>query len=400
MFKLRDYQQELSLQGSELLKKYKILILNLEVRTGKSHIALDIANNYNRVLFVTKKKAISSIVSDYNAAGHSFEIVIINYESLHKIQGSFDLVIADESHCLASYPKPSKRTKELKQFVSNDLILLTGTLLPESNSQIYHQLWISRYSPFNRYVNFYKWFNDFGTHGVIYTSYGQAKDYSNVDYKKIESYIDKIKLTLTQEQAGFNSEITEHTLVVEMRNVTKRLIKQLKKDKIIEGSSEVILADTGVKLMQKVHQLSSGTIKFESGNRKVIDHSKASFIRDYFKGKKKAIFYKFKAELEAIKNHLDITQDIEEFNTTGKDIALQIVSGREGINLSKADVLCYYNIDFSAVSYWQSRDRLTTIDRLKNNVYWIFSDCGIEKDIYKSVMNKKDFTLQTFKQKC
>jgi DNA-binding transcriptional regulator YiaG len=130
----------------------------------------------------------------------------------------------------------------------------------------------------------------------------------------------------------------------------------------------------------------------------VIDNSKALFIKKHFKDKKLAIFYKFIAELEAIKEVLDITQDVNEFNTTDKHIALQIVSGREGINLSKADCLIYYNIDFSAVSYWQSRDRLTTKERLTNDVYWIFAKGGIEKQIYKAVLNKKDYTLNTFKK--
>jgi DNA-binding transcriptional regulator YiaG len=150
--------------------------------------------------------------------------------------------------------------------------------------------------------------------------------------------------------------------------------------------------------MQKVHQLSSGTIKFESGKRMVIDDSKSLYIKNHFKGKKLAIFYKFIAELEAIKLHNDVTDNIEEFNNSNKHIALQIVSGREGINLSKADYIVYYNIDFSAVSYWQSRDRMTTKERFFNNVYWLFSDCGIENKIYKAVANKKDYTLQTFKK--
>ncbi len=60
--------------------------------------------------------------------------------------------------------------------------------------------------------------------------------------------------------------------------------------------------------------------------------------------------------------------------------------------------LVYYNIDFSAVSYWQSRDRLTTMKRLENNVFWLFSKNGIEYKIYKAVMNKKDYTLKTFKK--
>jgi hypothetical protein len=57
----------------------------------------------------------------------------------------------------------------------------------------------------------------------------------------------------------------------------------------------------------------------------------------------------------------------------------------------------YYNIDFSATSYWQSRDRMTTKDRLKNDVYWVFADKGIETRIYKAVISKKDYTLKHFK---
>lgn len=398
MFNLRDYQKEASEKAKDILRKNKIVILNYEVRTGKTHIALDIAKNYNNILFVTKKKAISSIEQDYATANHNFKMTVINFESLHKINDSFDLVIVDESHSIASYPKPSKRAKDLKKLVTNDLILMTGTLLPESNSQIYHQLWVSAYSPFKEYKNFYSFHKALGIPSIVYTSYGQAKDYSKMNYDRIESFIKDIKLSYTQKEAGFNSTINEHILEVDMNQSTKELIKRLKKDLVIQGKEEVILADTGVKLMQKVHQLSSGTIKFESGNRMVIDNSKALFIKKYFKGKKLAIFYKFIAELEAIKEVLDITQDVNEFNTTDKHIALQIVSGREGINLSKADCLIYYNIDFSAVSYWQSRDRLTTKERLTNDVYWIFAKGGIEKQIYKAVLNKKDYTLNTFKK--
>ena len=99
------------------------------------------------------------------------------------------------------------------------------------------------------------------------------------------------------------------------------------------------------------------------------------FIKKYFKKQKIGIFYKFKEEYNAIKSvYKDlITNDLEEFNSTNKSIALQIVSGREGISLKEAKALVYYNIDFSATSYWQSRDRMTTKDRLSNKIFWIFS---------------------------
>jgi hypothetical protein len=41
---------------------------------------------------------------------------------------------------------------------------------------------------------------------------------------------------------------------------------------------------------------------------------------------------------------------------------------------------------------------MTTKDRLESDVYWIFSKNGIEKDIYKAVSKKKDFTVNHFKK--
>ena len=178
------------------------------------------------------------------------------------------------------------------------------------------------------------------------------------------------------------------------------MIKVLRKDLVYEIDGEYILGDTAVKLMTKMHQMYSGTVKFESGNRMVLDLSKAKFIKEKFYGQKIGIFYKFQAELIALREVFGdgLCTTLEEFDSTDKNIALQIVSGREGISLRKADFLVYYNIDFSATSYWQSRDRMTTKERMHNNIYWIFSEKGIEKMIYKAVNSKKDYTLRHFKR--
>ena len=189
-------------------------------------------------------------------------------------------------------------------------------------------------------------------------------------------------------------------MFVTMKPKTYQIVNQLMKDKVIEWWSEEILADTMVKELQKVHQLYSWTIKFESWNTQILDYSKGLFIRDQFKGKKIWIFYNFKAEKDLLKNVFwdQITDDLDEFNSTDKNIMLQIVSGREWISLKKADFLVYYNIAFSALSYWQSRDRLTTIERQKNTVYWIFARWGIEEKIYNSVQDKKSFTKKIYER--
>jgi hypothetical protein len=279
------------------------------------------------------------------------------------------------------------------------MIFLSGTPTAESHSQWYHQFWVSDNSPFKEYANFYKWAADFVNVKVKHLGYAKVNDYSDADIKHIERRIKYFILTFTQEQAGFSSTINEMVLEVEMKPITYQIIERLKKDLVVKNpQGQLILADTGVKLMQKVHQLSSGTCKFEDGSSKVIDYSKAEFIRDNFKEVKIGIFYKFKEEYNALKSILgdNLTDNLEEFNTTDKCIALQIVSGREGISLKEAKYLVYYNIDFSSVSYWQSRDRLTTMQRKENEIFWLFSKGGIEYKIYKTVLQKKDYTTSLF----
>jgi hypothetical protein len=53
-------------------------------------------------------------------------------------------------------------------------------------------------------------------------------------------------------------------------------------------------------------------------------------------------------------------------------------------------------IDFSATTYFQARDRMAIKERLENNVFWVFSKNTIELNIYKRVQNKKHFTLSNF----
>lgn len=397
---IRDYQLSISIRAWNKLALYKIVYIAAEVRTGKTIMALNTAKLHGakNVLFLTKKKAITSIENDYKAMGYDYQLTVINNESIHKIKGDFDLLISDEHHRNGAFPKPNKITKYIKNHYSHlPMIFLSGTPHPESYSQIFHQFYVSNYSPFTE-KNFYRWADKYVNKKTLYVSYGEAIDYSNANKDLIYKVIANYMITFTQEQAGFTSKVNENVLRVKLKQSTYNLIDLLQNDLIIQGRQEVVLADTPTKLLTKLHQLYSGTIKFESGNSKVIDYSKAEFIYKKFFGQKIGIFYKFKEEYNALKFIYGdlLTTDLAEFDNSDKCIALQIVSGREGISLRNAEFLVYYNIDFSAVSYWQSRDRLTTMNRLSNDVYWIFSENGIEDKIYKAVLNKKDYTTKIF----
>mgnify|MGYP001350561109 FL=1 len=403
----RDYQKNIINKSVEVLSKHSFVYLAMEVRTGKTLTALGIANSFTEtqnVLFVTKKKAISSIDNDYNLLKPSFYLHTINYESLHKIptELKWDFIILDEAHSLGAFPKPSKRAKDVRMIIIKNkakVILLSGTPTPESYSQMYHQVYGIPNNPFNQYKSFYRFCDKYVDVKERIINSLRIRDYTRGS-KNILEDMKPYTISYSQKEAGFKVDTVEKVLYVEMLKQTYRIAKELKNSLVVEGKEEVILADTPVKLMSKLHQIYSGTVKFEGGASAVIDYSKAEFIRNEFKNMKVGIFYKFKEELEALKSIYkdSITTELSVFNDTDKSIALQIVSGREGISLKKAQCLIYYNIDFSATSYWQSRDRMTTKDSLKNNVYWIFSKGGIEDKIYNAVTKKKDYTLSHFKK--
>lgn len=402
---LREYQTNIAEQAHSLLRSFNIAYLALEVRVGKTLISLHTACLYGArsVLFVTKKKAISSIEKDYAALNPGYQLTVINYDSLHKIAGPFDLVIIDEAHSLGQYPKPSQRTESLRELCSGlPIIYLSGTPTPESYAQMYHQLWVSSFSPFGQYRNFYAWHKDYGIPALKYLYNRQIADYSKT--KGVMEAVQHLLISYTQEQAGFDMPVEEHFIRLPMPEVIKRSVAMLRRDKIIRSKAgHVILADTKVKEMQKVHQLCGGTVKAEDGERIQIDRTKAEYIAREFTGRKVVVFYKYIAEGELLREVLagSIIDDSDQFNAcpTSCFFISQIQSGREGVNLSGADCIVFYNIDFAAVSYWQARARLQRLERKEPAlVYWLFFSGGIEEKIYQVVTKKKDFTVRYYTQ--
>jgi len=408
MIQLRDYQQRIVEESIPVIRERGFVYLAMQVRTGKTITSMWIAKDLGcqSVLFVTKKKVISTIMDDYAQLDCAYAMTVINYESVTKFAiHKYDMVILDEAHSMGAFPKPSKRTEEIKNILYKNgnpfVIYLSGTPTPETFSQLYHQFWVlgSR-SPFAGYRNFYKWSKEYVDVKQRMIGSMMVNDYSGAKSEKVQKDTSRYMISITQNEAGFESQIDEEVLVVTTPQNIVDIAKKLKKDAVVEGKNEVILADTGAKMMQKLHQIFSGTVKFESGNSMVLSTYKAEYIMKRFQGEKIGIFYKFVEELNALKKVFGdtLTTELKEFDETNKSIALQIVSGREGISLRNAKYLVFYNIDFSATSYWQARDRMTTKDRTYNKVYWIFSDKGIERDIYKAVNSKKNYTTAHFER--
>ena len=400
---LRDYQRDVVDRALQVMRTRNIVYLAAEVRTGKNIMSITIAKElgWRKVCFITKLNAIPDVEREYANLGQPFSVFVVkNFEQAEKLTNIFDGFIIDESHSCGAYAKPSKRTKVLRDLIGySPVILMSGTPSPESLSQLYHQFWITQYGPWQEYANFYKWAKKYVDVRKRFINGYEINDYSRAYSDKVNADVEPFMVRVSQVEAGFTSFVEDVIHYVQIDQRMYKLMEHLRKYKVYrlkDGST--IVCDSPVKLQSAFHQLSSGTLKVGE-KRYTFDESKAWYIKTKFAGQKIGIFYKFIQEGEVLKKVFpNWTDDHQVFNSHNNLVYIkQCVSGREGSNLSTADALVAYNIDFSATTYWQLRARMQTRDRTKESkLHFIFSQEGIERYVYNVVTKKKNFTRQYF----
>ncbi|HPS31060.1 MAG TPA: DEAD/DEAH box helicase family protein [bacterium] len=394
--------------GKKIIHEYGFVYYTMEQRTGKTFTAFATCEElgHRSILFIGKKKNINDI-KDQAQAFPELKVKVINYESVHTISDleQFDVVIIDEAHNLGTYPKPSLRWQKVRaKTQGRRMIFLSGTPTPESWSTIFYQLRLSDSCPF-REENFYRWADKYVNVKKMERRGRPVNDYSGAKIKEIQKVIAKYQVVVSQSEAGFKTVIEEEVLPVRMSGYTKLAYDLMMKNTFIifKRNDVAVMADEAAALLQKCHQIASGTLK-NLKDYYIMDRSKAQAIKKdaMLKGLNKfAIYYKYIAEgrmLTETFGDLVFTDDMK-FNAAERGVFVsQVQSGREGVNLSTCDVIYMFNIDFAWLSYSQTKDRVQHKDRtVTPKLIWVFGDCGIEAKIYEQVMKKKNFTTRHFR---
>lgn len=409
----RSYQLECITAGIEKIQKHWLVYLAMEMRLGKTLCSLVIAREIKarRVLFITTRKAYPGVVADHALLDPAYEFTVTTHGMAKKfLNYNPDVVIVDETHRMGAFPKVGKTWSTIRRICDGRrVMMLSGTPSPESYSQLYHQLALSSFSPLARYQNFYRFADDFVDKYEIQINGMDITQYDRCDGRKLWPHIKHLFVTYSQKQAGFKSEVVEKFLRVPMSKDAVDIFRRLKRDRIfIAPNGQAAVCNGGAQMMNKLWQISSGTLIFDETvegkidpDGVVIDTSKASFIREFFFGRKIVIFYKFKAEQRMLKLFFpNSTDDFHKFNeSTNLTGLVQIQSGSEGTNWRTAEALVYYNMDFSAKVYLQSIMRSQDYTReTPAEAYFVFSEHGIEEFIYKAVSNKQDFTYGWYRE--
>lgn len=378
---LKKAQRKASKKLQKKLRTYGIGLLWGQIRSGKTRSFLDASRGY-RTLVVTKKDSIDGIQSEAKAIG--VEVDVINYHSIDKKnKDDYQLLILDECHLYISQatPKFSSIWKKVKEFTKNKFIIYaSGTPTPEGYGGLYSMLALSTWSPFP-YKRFTLWFEDYGIPSTTYTGTRQVPCYKKTQEKKIIKAIKHLVVKLTRDNTGHKHEAKEVIHNIDMTKEQNKLSNKLKDDLVIPKYD--ILADTPIKLLIKLHQISGGIAV--NGEEELHYLKKVPPKVEY-------ILKNFNTETTIILSHYVHEQKYLEtlFPHTGSTTKMST-----GVDLSHFKTMIVYSMAFSSATHEQVKGRLMNVNRKEPiNVHYLLS--GIDSYIYKAVSNKTNFTSRWY----
>ena len=398
---LNQAQKDVVSKCYKVLVENNFVLLDFNCRTGKTRAALSLVSG--NVLFVTKKNAIGSILSDLEDFP-DLNCLVINQEGLNRVDSAlaFDFVVVDECHAgFSSYPKTSKRWKQLKGLIGKaKVVFMSATPAIESRCQFYHIFKLCHYSPWKSFGSFYKWHKEYGIPSTIRISGGQTvQDYSKGRDEMIMGVVNKYSVHFTQEEAGFSqkSEIVVH----ELENIDLDFLsKQFKKDKVLQIDGHLIMGDTPASLNQKLHMIEGGTLKDSDGEAFILPECydpfyKCDYIRKRLKnGRKVAIFTQYIKERELISDYFGcrITTDMVEFKESEIDLWVgSIQSYSEGFDLSWMNgSMILYSLNYRGSTFLQVINRMANYNRVDPIKVHVLLH-GFDFHVYKMVSEKNNF---------
>ncbi len=380
----RPHQREGAQWALMTVRKHGLAYLSWQERTGKTLTALLTveASKANTCLIVTKKKAMPGWVDTLTLWKHATNFTVINYESIHKVKGSYDFIILDESHhAISSTGRPSKTWKAVQKFTHKKAILyLSATPYAEHLGLIYHQLKLSTWSPFKQ-RNFYDWFRKYGISKMTRTPYGLVETYTKYKDEEILRSIDHLFDFKTRKQVGIEHEPQANVVVVPMLDTTKQVISQMIEEQMFTMGPDIeILMDSPMKLRTAHYQLEGGTLKTENGAIYTTSgREKIDYIRNNYEEDKIAIMAHFIAERSLLEREFP------------KALILSSDGHAEGVDLHKTDKLLVYSMSFKTSKYTQRLARQANHDRATPILVDILvcDKPGIGMEVYKAVALKK-----------
>lgn len=420
---LFDYQQE-------AIKNFKEKPLNLsDTGVGKSYMSIGsyVKSKCDKLLIICLAPKVLDFVED----GEEFDLTItplnkgtkknrellsesnhvaISFESSWRLtellkwvdENSF--IIIDESHKVGV--SKSKVTKFVMQLSKKAKYTYLCTATPVSNDKLenwYSQLYIANV--------FRKSKKEFEQLFVI----KQMRQMGSMRFMDVVGYKNEHLLQKMIDEASVNYKRDKNYLPQDYVYKTKKpvMYNKLKKNRIYKDDyGNIVELDNASNLFNRLRQVSHG---FLGGVLKPV--SKEPFDRleailETHNNERVVIFYNYQSEYLMLRMLLDklkrpygvyngSMKELDNFKQNENGVVLaQYKSASTGINdFVISNVMIFNSLPLSSTEYLQARGRIDRHKQTKTPLYYhIVPDTQIEKKIFDTVTNGKDFTNEMIEE--
>ena len=308
-------------------------------------------------------------------------VAVINYESAWREpfatwakEVEFDLVVADEEHRIkAPGGKCSKFFAALGK-TARYRLGLSGTPLPHSPLDIYGQYRFLDPGIFG--TSYTKFRNDYAIMGGFEGR--QVVEYRNHDvlHDKMFSIAHRVMSKDVFDLPPFISE----TRICELSSTEKKIYKSMDEEFFAEVNNGMITADNALVKLLRLQEITSGYL-----DKQPIGDSKKKLLADVmedFETKEPiVVFARFTNDLRAVQEVAEKqgrkygelsghANDLSKWQIGERDVlGVQIKSGREGVDFTRARYSIYYSLGFSFGDYEQSIKRVDRPGQEREGMY-------------------------------
>ncbi len=349
-------------------------------------------------------------------------IAIINYESAWRpplgpsynnlnrmidkgllISTEWDLVILDESHRIkAPGSKISWFCSRLRKSAKKRLCL-TGTPTPNSPLDIYAQYRFLDPSVFGtsfvRFRNHYAVMGGYENRQVI--GYKNEEEFN----KKFYSIAHVVKLRDVVDMPDEMHEVRHCNL----SPAAQKIYNTVEKDFYIKVANGELTVNNALVKLLRLAQICGGFLPFDDGdssNGEVIDKAKIEVLQDILTDlgpdEPAVVFSRFTSEIRRIKDFCSkINRTVSVISEGVNQLAewkagyssvlvVQIKSGSEGIDLTRARYCIFFSVDYSLGVYNQALARTMRPGQTRSVIYYhIVAKNTVDVHIYKALRQKR-----------
>ena len=421
--KLFPYQEE-------AIKNFDTKPLNLsDVGTGKSYMSIGsyVKSGCNKLLIICLAPKMLDFVEDGDAFGLNItplnkgtkknrellaesNHVAISFESswrlteLLKWVDKDTFIIIDESHKVGV--SKSKVTKFVMQLSKKAKYTYLCTATPVSNGKLenwYSQLYIANV--------FRKPKKEFEQLFVI----KQMRQLGSMRFMQITGYQNEHLLQQMIDNASVNYKRDKAYLPQDYVYKTKKpaMYNKLKKNRIYKDDFDnIVELDNASNLFNRLRQVSHGFLEGVSKQISKEPFERLEAILETHNDERVVIFYNYRAEYLMLRMLLDKlkrpygvyngnVKELDNFKNNENGVVLaQYKSASTGINdFVISNVMIFNSLPLSSTEYLQAKGRIDRHKQTKTPLYYtIVPDTPIEKKIFETVTNGKDFTNEMIEE--